>query len=115
MQKYVNTWTVHKYEEICKKYMLKYVINMHLYSVSGQKYAKIWTQYALICKNNMQKCTKICKIRRSPYFAYFVYICTPHVADVDRHHDHVHQLVSQLEIYLVVYRDQCTKIGALNQ
>ena len=48
-------------------------------------YGKIWTRYAEFQQKYAIKyakiCTKICKICRSPYFTYFVFICLPHFAD----------------------------------
>ena len=43
---------------------------------------KIWTQYGLklIVTQYAKICTKICKICRSPYLAYFACIWTPHTA-----------------------------------
>ena len=49
-------------------YVYKSGLNMQKYGIK-------------ICKNMHKNTTMICKICRSPYFTYFVFICIPYFAD----------------------------------
>ena len=73
-----------KMHKICRNMQKKYKIWRQMYIYAEKIYIYMKNMDS-ICKNvqiNMQKyALKYAEICRSPYFAYFAYVCTPHFAD----------------------------------
>ena len=64
-------------QKICQKICHYVDFNIANMQIIGKKYATKYAQYATKYATNMQLICRIC----ISLFAYFAYICTPHLAD----------------------------------